>query len=84
MLKIFKKKWKMYLYAENQCVKKIKISDEEEPFEKVYIINIWFKKHIVGTNFTKVVVKPFKLKCTNDKKKEIHVEAKLYEGVEIK
>lgn len=83
MFKIKKRKWKMYLYAENQCIKKIKINDDEEPFEKVYIVNIYFKKHILGTNFAKVVVKPYKLKCTNESQKEIHIEAKLYEGVEI-
>lgn len=78
-----RKKWKMYLYASNQCVKCIKIDDEESPFENVYIIRILFKKHIIGTNFGKVIVKPVKLKYTDNEHKKIHVETKLYEGVDI-
>ena len=78
------RKWKMYLYANNQCVKCIKIANEESPFNNTYVINIYFKKHIIGTNFAKVVVKPSKLKYTDNKKKCIHVETLLYEGVEVK
>lgn len=81
---IFKrKKWKMYLYANNQCIKCIRIPDEESPFENTYIINVYFKKHIIGTNFAKIIVKPYKLKYTDNKNKCIHIETKLYEGVEV-
>jgi hypothetical protein len=78
------RKWKMYLYANNQCVKCVKIPKEESPFENTYIISIFFKKHLVGCNYAKVIVKPYKLKYTDENKKCIHIETKLYEGVEIK
>lgn len=77
------KKWKLYIYASNQCIKAIKINDDENPFEKTYAISVYCKKHIFGSNFAKIIVKPIRLKYTNEAKKQIHIEAKLYEGVEI-
>ena len=55
----------------------------DSPFENTYIINVYFKKHIIGTNFAKIIVKPYKLKYTDNKNKCIHIETKLYEGVEV-
>ena len=43
---------------------------------------VLFKKYILGSNNALIIVKPVKLKYTNNDKKELHVETKLYEGVE--
>lgn len=76
-------KWKMYLYAQNQCIKKLYIGDEEKPFDNVYVITVLFRKHILGSNIAKLVVKPVRLKYTDNANKQVHIEAKLFEGVEI-
>lgn len=76
-------KWKMYLYASNQCIKKLYIDENEKPFENFYVITVFFKKHILGSNIAKIVVKPVLVKYTDNANKRIHIETKLFEGVEI-
>ena len=56
--------WKVYMYANNLYIKKIKVKNVEQLFNTSYVINVWFKKHIFNTNYTKVVVKPKLLKKT--------------------
>lgn len=82
--KILKRdKWKMYLYANNQCIKKIYVDENEKPFENFYVITVYFKKHILGSNVAKIVVKPALLKYTDNANKSIHIEAELFKGVEV-
>lgn len=76
-------KWKLYLYASNQCIKKIYVDENEKPFEKFYVITVYFKKHILGSNVAKIVVKPALLKYTDNANKSIHIEAELFKGVEV-
>lgn len=75
--------WKVYMYANNLYIKKIKVQNVGELFNTSYAINVWFKKHIFNTNYTKVVVKPKLLKKTIENKKEIHVEVEFERGVEV-
>lgn len=75
--------WKIYMYVNNQYIKKIKLKDVSQLFNTSYVINIWFKKYIFGTNFTKAIVKPKLLKKTIESKKEIHVEIDFERGVEV-
>lgn len=77
------KKWNIYMYANNQYIKKIKLNDPEELFISSYAINIWFKKYIFGTNFTKAIVRPKLLKKTIENKRQIHVEVEFEKGVEV-
>lgn len=77
------KKWKIYMYANNQYIKKIKLDNVEQLFNTSYVINIWFKKYIFGTNYTKAIVKPILLKKTIEEKKQIHVEIEFERGVEV-
>ena len=75
--------WKIYMYVNNQYIKKIKLKDVSRLFNSSYVINVWFKKYIFGTNYTKLVVKPKLLKKTIEKKKQIHVEIDFERGVEV-
>lgn len=75
--------WKIYMYVNNQYIKKIRLKDVSQLFSSSYVINVWFKKYIFGTNYTKLVVKPKFLKKTIEAKKEIHVEIDFERGVEV-
>ena len=77
------KKWNIYMYANNQYIKKIKLDNVEQLFNTSYVINIWFKKYIFGTIFTKAIVKPKLLKKTIEDKRQIHVEIEFERGVEV-
>ena len=77
------KKWKIYMYANNRYIKKIRLDNVEQLFNTSYVINIYFKKYIFGTNFTKAIVKPKLLKKTIEEKKQIHVEIDFEGGVEV-
>lgn len=75
--------WKIYMYVNNQYIKTIKLKNVEQLFNTSYVINVWFKKYIFGTNYTKLVVKPKLLKKTIEEKKQIHVEIDFERGVEV-
>ena len=75
--------WKVYMYVNNQYIKRIKMKNVEQLFNTSYVINVWFKKYIFGTNYTKLVVKPTLLKKTIEDKKQIHVEIDFEKGVEL-
>lgn len=75
--------WKIYMYVNNQYIKKIKLNDVSQLFNSSYVINVWFKKYIFGTSYTKLVVKPKLLKKTIEEKKQIHVEIDFERGVEV-
>lgn len=75
--------WKIYMYVNNQYIKKIRLKDVSQLFNSSYVINIWFKKYIFGTIYTKAVVKPKLLKKTIEDKKQIHVEVEFERGVEV-
>ena len=75
--------WKVYMYVNNLYIKKMKVKNVGELFNTSYAINVWFKKHIFNTNYTKVVVKPKLLKKTIENKKEIHVDVEFERGVEV-
>lgn len=76
------KKWKIYLYLQGQCVKKIYVDEDFLPTEHFYVVNIRGRKHLVGTNRkTKVMLQFYKYKMTDNDKKEVHIETLIYEGV---
>lgn len=75
------KRYRIYLYLRSQCIKKVHMRAIDE-MPDTYIINVYNKKHLLGTNRkVKLVVKPLKLKYSDDKKRELHIEVGLYEGV---
>lgn len=82
--RIENKKWKLFLYLNNQCIKKIKIDKNFAPMNKIYVVNVIGKRHLIGTNrATKMVFKSFKYKYTKEDKREAHIEVIPFEGVEI-
>ena len=79
----FVRKWKLYLYLNGVCIKKIRINVNEAQKDHVYVINVWFKKQLFNSNKVKVIVRPTKLIYTDEKKKETHWEFKYEEGTDI-
>ena len=47
----------------------------------IYPIRVLFKKYLLGSWNTKIVVRPIALKYTDNKKKETHIEVELFGGV---
>ena len=76
-----KNQMKVNLYASNHFIKQIKVPKGTNVFNEVYVIRVWFKKYIFGSNLVKIVVRPDKL-LKNDEN-EIHVTVKYEQGVEV-
>ena len=78
------KKWKLYLYLNNQCIKCLKIDKDFAPMNKFYVVKVRKMKHLIGTNKpTQMIFKSFKYKYTDEVKKTAHIEVIGYEGVGI-
>lgn len=78
-----KKRWKLYLYLNNICIKKLYIDEEIKPKEEIFVINVWFKKNLFNSNKVKIVIRPSKLIYTNMDKKETHWEFEYEKGIDI-
>jgi hypothetical protein len=79
----FVRKWKLYLYLNGVCIKKIKIKRNESPKDNVYIVNVWFKKQFYKSNKVKIIARPTRLIYTNEKKRETHWEFDYEKGIDI-
>lgn len=79
-----KNDWCLYMYFKGQLVAKKYVKHETEPFNEFYIINVYGKKHLVGT-YLKVtmIVKPIKLKYTDNAKRSVHIEVEEFGGVNV-
>ena len=85
-IKYFKnnKKWKLYLYLNGQCIKCLKIDKDFAPMNKIYVVKVRNKRHLLGTNkAVQIVVRSYKYKYTDEIKKTAHIEVIMYEGVEV-
>ena len=82
MLFFVRKKWKMYLYLNGVCIKKLKINITESPRDNIYPITIWFKKFIFRSNKVDIIIRPTKLIYTDNKKKITYWEFKYEEGID--
>lgn len=77
--------WTMCLYVNNVLVKKVKVDEDYVPTDKFYLITFINKKQVIGTNKkTKMLCEFYKYKATIETKKEIHIELKINEGVDIR
>jgi hypothetical protein len=76
-----KDKIKLYLYYQNRFIKKIYVKEDIKPMGEIYVIRVFFKKFVLGSWNTKVVVEPIGLKYSNAAKKELHIETKMFGGV---
>ena len=85
-IKYFKnnKKWKLYLYLNGQCIKCLKIDKDFAPMNKIYVVKVRNKRHLLGTNKpVQIVVRSYKYKYTDEVKKTAHIEVIIHEGVEV-
>ena len=85
-IKYFKnnKKWKLYLYLNGQCIKCLKIDKDFAPMNKIYVVKVRNKRHLLGTNKpVQIVVRSYKYKYTDEIKRTAHIEVIMYEGVEV-
>lgn len=82
MLFFNRKKWRMHLYLNGVCIKKMKINITENPKDNIYPITIWFKKFIFGTNKVDIIVRPTRLIYTDTEKKITHWEFRYEEGID--
>lgn len=83
--KITKKdKWKLYLYINGQCVKKLYVDDEFKPMEHFYKVKVKRFKHLLGTNNkTQIIVQYYKYKMTDNDNKEVHIETVINKGSDL-
>lgn len=77
------KEWTLYLYYNGILIKKIKIDEDEAPAENNYAINVYFKKHLFGSNVAGVIVKPIRLLKNDEKNKKTYWGTTLEKGIDI-
>ena len=78
----FRKKWKMHLYLNGIYVGKVKLKENENPSENVYIAHFWFKKQIFRSIHVKSVIHPTRCLYTDENKKQTHWNFVYETGVE--
>lgn len=78
-----KKKWDLYLYYRGICIKKVKIDKNEAPAENSYVINVFFKKQIFGSNWVQIIVRPQTIIKNDEKNKKTYWGVELEEGIVI-
>ena len=77
------KKWTLYLYYSGILIGKKKIGENEAPGENNYVLNVYFKKKLFGSNKVGLVVKPIRLLKNDDDKKRTYWGTTLETGIEI-
>lgn len=85
LIKLLKKdKWKLYLYLNGLCVKKLYVDENFKPMENFYVVKLINAKHLIGTNkLTQVILVYSKYKMTDNSKKEVHIETTIYRGSDL-
>ena len=82
-MKLFKKKWKLYLYYNGVLIKKLKIDENEAPAENSYAITVWFKKQLFKNNLAGVIVRPIRLLKNDEEHRKTYWGTTLETGIEI-
>lgn len=80
---MFKKKWTLYLYYSGILIKKIKIQEQEAPADNSYVVNVYFKKKLFGSNVAGVIVRPIRLLKNDEKNKKTYWGVTFETGIEI-
>lgn len=78
-----KKKWKLYLYYSGILIKTIKIEEQEAPGDNSYVVNVYFKKKLFGSNVAGVIVHPVRLLKNDEKHRKTYWGAMFETGIEI-
>ena len=81
--KLFKKNWTLYLYYNGILVKKVRISETEIPIHNSYVVRVWFKKNLFGSNVATVILRPVELLRNDDERQHTHYGAIHERGVEM-
>ena len=81
--KMIKKNWKLYLYYNGILVKVVRIYENEAPIHNSYVVRVWFKKHLFGSNVATVILRPVELLKNDDEHQKTHWGAVYERGVEI-
>lgn len=78
--KLFHKR-AVYLYADNHFIKKIWINKGYDPIYKRYSIVCFFKKYVLGSNYSRIVVETKLVKIATEE--EIHLETEMVRGERV-
>lgn len=78
-----KKKWTLYLYYSGILIKKLKIEEQEAPADNSYVVNVYFKKKLFGSNKTGVIVRPIRLLKNDEKHRKTYWGTTFETGIEI-
>lgn len=82
-MKLFKKKWTLYLYYNGVLIKRLRIDENEAPAENNYVVNVWFKKQLFKSNLAGVIVRPIRLLKSDEKRRKTYWGTTLETGIEI-
>lgn len=77
------KKWTLYLYYSGILIKKLKIQEQEAPADNSYVINVYFKKKLFGSNKVGVIVRPIRLLKNDEINKKTYWGVTFETGIEI-
>lgn len=78
--KLFHKR-AVYLYADNHFIKKIWINKNDDPINKRYSIKCIFKKYVLGSNYSRIVIQTKLVKIATEE--EIHLETEMVRGERV-
>lgn len=78
-----KDKYKLYLFYKNQKVKILYVDENYKVLSSLYIVNVYFKKHLFGNYIVKTILQPVNLKFMDKEAKKIYIEVDDYVGGEI-
>lgn len=78
-----KKTWKLYLYYNGVLIKKVKISEDEEPSKNSYAVRTFFKQQLFKNIVASVVVRPVRLLKTDEKRRKTYWGTTMETGIEI-
>ena len=77
-------KWKLYLYYQGQCIKRLYVDEDFQPMEHFYVVKVRGMNHLLRTNRkVQIIVRYFKYKLTDNDKKEVHIETINFEGSDL-
>lgn len=77
------KDWTLYLYYSGVLIKKVKIKEQEAPADNSYVINVYFKKKLFGSNKVGVIVRPVRLLKNDEVNRKTYWGTTLETGIEI-
>ena len=78
-----KNKWTLYLYYSGILIKKLKIEEQEAPADNSYVINVYFKKKLFGSNKVGVIVRPVRLLKNDERNRKTYWGVMFETGIDI-